>query len=389
MLAFLHFCSLRQVAICHFLNTTQVRRSKAVLHYQLSALLDITNICCPGGDLNTSVASDAHRREWLQAIACLIETSGEEQTAVVKRVLRFIIIGLLASCTLEIGSLGNAEGSEKVLVLQSVMIPPYEAVVQGFRSVCCNEPIERLAVHEQEPSDLLKHVRNSRPSLILAIGLEALRKAQDVKEIPVVYCMVLTSPSHPLGNGINITGVSMNVPQEKQLGMFIDALPEVKRIGIVYSAGHTGRFAESACMAAKGKNITVVRKEVESSKEVAPAMEAMKGSIDAFWMLPDMTLINEVTVEYMLSFSMENHIPLLTFSNMYVEQGALMSIGVDTEDIGAQAGEMAKKILSGSAVKNVPPVEARKAVSHINLTVAKKLGVTLEKDVVNRSVIVH
>nr|MBP7323567.1 hypothetical protein [Deltaproteobacteria bacterium] len=176
-----------------------------------------------------------------------------------KRVLRFIIIGLLASCTLEIGSLGNAEGSEKVLVLQSVMIPPYEAVVQGFRSVCCNEPIERLAVHEQEPSDLLKHVRNSRPSLILAIGLEALRKAQDVKEIPVVYCMVLTSPSHPLGNGINITGVSMNVPQEKQLGMFIDALPEVKRIGIVYSAGHTGRFAESACMAAKGKNITVVR----------------------------------------------------------------------------------------------------------------------------------
>jgi putative ABC transport system substrate-binding protein len=115
----------------------------------------------------------------------------------------------------------------------------------------------------------------------------------------------------------------------------------------------------------------------------------MKGKIDAFWMLPDLTAITPETVEYLLLFSLENTIPILTFAEKYVELGALMSVGIDAFDIGTQAGEMAENILSGRDVKNIQRVDARKAVISINLKVARKLGITIDEKVIRKARIIN
>jgi len=73
-------------------------------------------------------------------------------------------------------------------------------------------------------------------------------------------------------------------------------------------------------------------------------------------------VITPETIEIMLLFSFENHIPVLTFSEKYVELGALMSIGIDAFDMGCQAGEMANQILKGSDVSIIQNAYARKAV---------------------------
>ncbi len=114
----------------------------------------------------------------------------------------------------------------------------------------------------------------------------------------------------------------------------------------------------------------------------------MKGKIDAFWMLPDLTVITPETVEYLLLFSLENTVPILTFAQKYVELGALLCVGIDAFDIGAQAGEMAEKILSGRDVKDVQWVDARKAVISINLKVARKLGITIDEKVIMKARII-
>jgi putative ABC transport system substrate-binding protein len=95
-------------------------------------------------------------------------------------------------------------------------------------------------------------------------------------------------------------------------------------------------------------------------------------------MLPDITVITPQTVEFLVLFSLENAVPLLAFSEKYVELGAFMSTGIDAFDMGRQAGEIATKILSGADVRSVRHVGARRLVVSTNLMVARKLGITLD-----------
>jgi putative ABC transport system substrate-binding protein len=101
-----------------------------------------------------------------------------------------------------------------------------------------------------------------------------------------------------------------------------------------------------------------------------------------------LTVIIPETVEAMLLFSLENKIPLVSFSEKYVEMGALMSIGVDAFDMGMQAGEMAQRILSGGTV-NVHHTDARKAVISINSKVAKKLGISINQRTIGKAELIN
>ena len=95
-------------------------------------------------------------------------------------------------------------------------------------------------------------------------------------------------------------------------------------------------------------------------------------------MLPDITVITPQTVEFLLLFSLENTIPLLAFSEKYVDLGAFMSTDIDAFDMGRQAGEIANRILSGVDLRSVQHVGARRLVVSTNLMVARKLGITVD-----------
>ena len=88
-------------------------------------------------------------------------------------------------------------------------------------------------------------------------------------------------------------------------------------------------------------------------------------------------------------FSIENRIPVFTFSEKFLEMGALISLNIDASDLGKQAGEMAKEILSGKDIRNIPGADARKIVLSINSKAAKKLGITINDEIVNKAIIVH
>jgi len=169
----------------------------------------------------------------------------------------------------------------------------------------------------------------------------------------------------------------------------LEALPDIKTIGLLYDPDRTGPLAEKAREAARKTGIKLIAKEVHSSKRVPSLIKDMEEKIDVFWMLPDLTVITPETVEFLLLISLENKIPILTFSEKYVELGALMSIGIDAFDIGCQAGEMAKEILSGRDVTNIQPVDARKAVISINLKIARKLGISIDKKIIRKARIIN
>ncbi|MBN2466570.1 MAG: ABC transporter substrate-binding protein [Deltaproteobacteria bacterium] len=282
---------------------------------------------------------------------------------------------------------GAARAADTVVVVQSLVVAPYEEALRGFKTVCSDADVATVVVSEMNSTQVHRNISTIKPDLILAIGMGALAKVKTITQTPIVYLMVL-NPQLMLADGENISGVSMNIPQERQLAVVREALPHLRRVGMVYDPEKTGALAEEAKKAAEAMGITLITKEVHNSKSVPEAARDLKGIIDLFWMLPDITVVSPEMVEFLLLFFLENKIPTLSFSEKYVEVGALMSISIDPYDIGIQAGEMAKEILARQSKPGVKRREARKPTITLNLKVAKKLGITFNEQTLTKAVII-
>lgn len=281
---------------------------------------------------------------------------------------------------------GFSESSQDILVIQSIRIKPYETTLAGFKEACgCNT--RQLVLAEAKDADVHGHIRSVKPAVILAIGMDALAATKGITHIPVIYLMVLNPQLQHPGGG-NITGISMAIPPEKQLSTFREALPDARRIGLLFDPNKSGEFVKRAHKAAKKAGIRLTAKGISDSRDVPAMIEGMKGEIDAFWMLPDTTVISLETVDFLLLFSIENRIPVFTFSEKFVESGALMSLTFDAFDLGKQAGVIAERILSGTEPGDIPGEEARKVIISVNPITARKMGITVNRTILDRARIV-
>ncbi len=290
---------------------------------------------------------------------------------------------ILLTAAFAVGFLSNVRSAcaRDVLVVQNYRAKPYTEALQGFKSACKAKTCE-LILSEMNGEGVLEEIRRRKPDLILAIGMDALLKVRKIKEIPILYVMVL-HPGTVLRGEINISGVSMVLPPEKQLSLLHRCLPCVKKIGLVYCPKNTGHLVARACHAAAKMGISLKTLGTERPEDFPDLLKSLKGSVDAYWMLPDSTVITPETVEYLLLFSMRNRLPIITFSDKYLKMGALMSLEVNSFKMGKQAGEMAGRILSGTSISDIKALEATDANPTLNFVIAEKMGITYRYEAVD------
>jgi putative ABC transport system substrate-binding protein len=297
---------------------------------------------------------------------------------VMKRIITVILI-----CVVIFSCLTSNSDAQELVVIKTSDIKPYNEALKGFKSAC-NGDMRKLEPGELESPEVLKDISIKRPALIFAIGLNALLRAKRIKDIPVVYAMV-SNPQAVLSGEQDITGVSMNIPARTQLEAFLKFVPNAKKIGIIYNPENTVHLFNEARTAANAFGATVISEEIHGSREVPAAINTMAGKIDSFWLLPDTTVITPASIDFLLLFSYENKIPVLTFSDKYVEKGFFMSLNMDARDIGVQACEMAEKILKGTGIGKIPPGSPRKASLFLNMNTAKQLGISMKSKTVQEN----
>jgi putative ABC transport system substrate-binding protein len=285
-----------------------------------------------------------------------------------RNLLLTILLGLLFP--------GTSGFAHDILVVQSLQVKPFDEALRGFRSACKAETIT-VVVSGAPGVDVSRTVREGRPALILAIGTDALNRVKKIRDIPIIYSMVLNAEKIA-GRGKNIAGVNMNVSPEKYLGLMEKLNMPNLRVGVLYDPAQTANMLKNIRQTALAKGIEVTAKEVHNSKEVPELLTRMKGAFNLFWMIPDPTVVTPETVEFLLLFTQQSGVPVVTFAGKYVDDGALLSLDINSFDMGKQAGEMANKVLDGTRVSELPDTEARKAVLRINRKVAQKLGISLK-----------
>lgn len=277
-----------------------------------------------------------------------------------------------------------------VAVIMSADVAAYQEALRGFQG----SVRERIVTKYDMEGDfdrgqkIVAEIRSKvKPDLIFAVGIWALQVlTRHPTEIPVVYAMVLNPPA-VVGRAKNITGASMNVPVEEAIRLFQQLGPRVRRVGVIFNRAKTGYLVRQAEMIAQKEGLQLVAKEIRSPGEAISALDALQEEgIDAFWILPDETILVRAVLKHMLLVSYRTKLPLLGLSERQARMGALLSLSfASSEDIGRQAGELANGILGGRAPGEIPYTTARQVNLTVNLKAARKLGMEIPQTILGRA----
>lgn len=288
-------------------------------------------------------------------------------------------------CVLLIASASYAKAS-LIAVVKSRDIAPYNTAIEGFKKALDEEDIKfRLVEYAiAEDRELVKEIRSQSPDLILSIGSKATKIATKIKNIPIVFSMVL-DPRGSSFVGLNITGVSLDIPPRSEFQLLKSIISGIKRIGVIYNPKETQSAINNARFAAKRLNLKLVTVRVNSWEEVYGAVRHIAERIDALWMIPDHTIYTPRSTHDILFYTLREGIPVVGLSPSYVKAGALFSLSCDYEDIGRQSGEIATRILRGESPSSIPIVGPQKSVLSLNLIVAERIGIEIPARVIRKA----
>lgn len=270
------------------------------------------------------------------------------------------------------------------VLLQSSALKPYEEARQGFEKAWLSQhflgpksisgnSVTQVLLSEQQAANIFslkKQLQAAR--LVVAIGDQALEFVKEMREVPVVY--LLAPSATTLAK--NFIGIEMRIQPSRQLAAINKALPKVRSIGVLYNPSQSGQWVQEALLSPVGSVQTLLFKKFDSQTNVPGALQELVGKVDAYWLLPDPQLTAPQVLGTLLEFSMKNRVPIISFSEKYLAQGAAVAVTFDTIDMGAQAAELGAQVsrdgLGGDIPALTPPRKVR-VVS--NPTVLERLGV--------------
>ena len=278
--------------------------------------------------------------------------------------------------------------AREIAVLKSADIAAYNQAIAGLKA----ELPESSTVTEYDMQcdvargrKLARKIRASDASVVITVGLKAALVAKlEIVDVPVIYCMVLDPDKYDL-HAPNMTGISLQVPIARQLGTMHLVLPNLRQLGVVYDPEKTGPLVDEARRVAKGLGLELIEQQVSSEKGVPAALREIIPRVDALWLIPDSTILTEDSLRFVLSTALDRNVPVIGFSSEFVRNGALVGLSVNSEDVGKQAGALARRILKGQnsvSSSALPPDRVRFA---LNLKTAKFLGLSLPPEVINRA----
>ncbi len=273
----------------------------------------------------------------------------------------------------------QADGAE-IAVITSQELPIYREAVAGIKSIYDGKIRGYdLKGSLEESGRIVREINRHPPDVIIAVGLLATVVAKDnFPRTPIVFCMVI-NPDRFSITGNNLTGVSLNVSSIESIRRLRDLFPAAKKIGVLYDPAKSKRTIENEMQTAHAWGFTLISKEVSSIKEMPDAFREIQNEIDLLWLIPDSTVITPDSLEFIFLESFEQGIPVIAFSKELLGRGAVLTFSPDYHAVGAEAGQLAKQILHGKPPSRIPVSTVKKIHTSINLMVAKKMGIEIDR----------
>ena len=188
--------------------------------------------------------------------------------------------------------------------------------------------------------------------------------------------------------GANVTGSSSLGPElnSKRLEVLKDAIPKLARVGIVVANARRSELQLKEIRPA-ATALKLKLEEIESQPN-AKALEtafqiANEKHVDAITMITSRQFFAER--KRIVDLASKYRLPAIYFQKEFVDEGGLMSYGVDYTDLFRRAAVYVDKILKGAKPGDLPVQQATKFEFVVNLKAAKQIGLTIPVRVLERA----
>src|SRR5262249_33625599 len=216
------------------------------------------------------------------------------------------------------------------------------------------------------------------------------------KQATSVIPIVIASAGDPVGTGVvtslarpggNITGLSGQSTDTaaKRLELLREVVPNLRRLAIMSNVGNpfNALEMEEVQAAARALGLGIAALEIRRGGDIAPAIETLKGQVEALYVGGDPLLIANQTRSKKLALGAE--LPTISIFRHHVVAGGLMSYGPSFTALYRRAAEFVDKILRGTKPADLPVEQPTKFHLALNLTTAKVLGLTIPESFLLRA----
>ncbi len=294
---------------------------------------------------------------------------------------------------------GEEGGSYSIGITQIVSHPSLDEARDGFKAAFEDAGLEvewdeQNAQGEQATaSNIAGTFASSDMDLIHSIATPTSQAAaQAITDKPIVFSSVTDPEEAGLVDsweepGANITGASDLNPVMEQFELLQEIAPEAETVGIVYSSGEANSEVqvELAQEAADELGLEIQEATISNSSEVQQGVESL--DVDAIWVPTDNAVVS--ALESVLQYGQQNSIPVIASEGDSVIRGSVATYGLNYEDLGRQAGEMAIRILEDGEDPATMAVETLEELELIvNPEAAEAMGVELDQELLDRADVV-
>ena len=243
-------------------------------------------------------------------------------------------------------------------------------------------------------SELAAELVRLKVDVILTGGPSSTRPA---KEATSTIPIVMAQDSDPVGAGLiaslarpggNVTGLSTLHPEisGKRLELLKEIVPKLSHVavfGTSTTSGNAQALRETE-LAAGTFRVQLQYLDILSAKDIETAFRAAsKGRADAILILTSPIIASQRT--QVVDLAVKSRLPAISGSSAYVEDGGLMSYGVNIVGLFRRAAVYVDKILKGRKPADLPVEQPMKFEFVINLKTAKQIGLTIPQSVLFRA----
>jgi putative tryptophan/tyrosine transport system substrate-binding protein len=230
---------------------------------------------------------------------------------------------------------------------------------------------------------------SNRVDVIVAAGPPAVQAAAGATtSIPVI---AIDLESDPVASGFvrslarpggNVTGVFLDFPDfsAKCLQLLIESVPTLSGVGVLWDPTTGSLQLNTVQEAAKGFGIRAQVFEARRAADIAEAFYALDRSRIQGLLLLSSPLIAG-NPQLIADIAIRRNLPTISLFPEIARAGGLIGYGPDIQGLFRQVGAMARKVLQGAKVAELPAERPTRFQLVANLKTAKLIGVTLPSSI--------
>ncbi len=301
------------------------------------------------------------------------------------------MVAVCLVCVVVLGTVVPVSAGQRIAILYSDSTKHTLRTIAGFEWSLknCDPPCQLLPYFLKTTDESQKsQIGVLKPDILLAVGSTATAFADKFfPTTPIVFAKVL----NPIESGFirswdnpggHVTGAALDIPVSQQIQKFATVIPNLKRIGVVYT-DNSSRLVEEARRACSGQGLSLIAIKIATSKELPAAIDSLCRTADGIWTIADELLSSPQFIRHTLVETLRAKIPIMGFNQNFVENGALFCLEADYKFIGRQAGEMVLALMNGKDITTIKPTVPDVVYLYLNLKSGKLLNIDLAPELIS------